>query len=48
MTVSDSTVKCFAQLPSTTIGPNTISTQTGAAERPNANPAAWILIRVIM
>ena len=32
-TVLDSTVKCFAQLPSTPVQCNTTRTQTGAAER---------------
>jgi len=42
-TVKDSTVKCFAQLPSTPL-----TRQEHRPVPPNANPAVWILIRVVV
>ena len=39
----DSTVKCFAQLPSTPL-----TRQEHRPVPPNANPAVWILIRVVV
>ena len=45
MTIQDSTVKCFAQpqLPSTPL-----TRQEHRPVLPNANPAVWILIRVVV